>query len=258
MVHEKIDLVAKVSPIIKQAGQILLGYFGTPLAKTEKSLNGRSQGFVTDADIASENYLIEKLGAIIDGAAFIAEESGNSGKSSDYCWVIDPLDGTTNFAHNLSYFCISVALTHKDKPVFGMIYQPMLDELFYAHAGKGAYLNGKPIAVALQSGSKKMVTIGFASLYSKMVGMAAKQDKPFSMRNFGAMALDLAYIACGRLDAGVFDKVKWWDMAAGIILIEEAGGIITDFQGLNTGINSQSCMATSSNQLHEQLLGLLK
>src|SRR5688572_18903690 len=137
MIHKNDDLALRIAPIIRHAGSILLTHFTTKLTRTDK---GYDQGFVTQADIESEKYLITALKAIMPDAAIFAEESGQSTTNSDYCWVIDPLDGTTNFACGLNYWCISVALTYKNKPVFGMIYQPLLNELFYAQEGKGAFL----------------------------------------------------------------------------------------------------------------------
>src|SRR5262249_33106562 len=139
MRYEAIDITTKVEPIVKHAGHLLLSQFRKPITwhtKADKSI-------VTEIDVASETLLKRELTAVIPEAAFWAEESGKQG-NADYFWVIDPLDGTTNYAHGLPYFCISVALTYKNVPIWGCVYQPVLDEFFYAHKSKGAFLNGKP------------------------------------------------------------------------------------------------------------------
>ena len=139
-----VDLLSRVEPIVKQAGDILRSYFTQARSLKRQVKNGA--GFVTEADLASEKFLIEKLSQVLPQADFCAEESGVSG-NGDYCWVIDPLDGTTNFAHGVPHFCISVALAYKNQSICGAIYQPLLDEFFWAEQGKGAWLNGKKIEV---------------------------------------------------------------------------------------------------------------
>lgn len=232
--HKELDLVGLVTPIIKSAGTILLSHFNTSLERKEKA---GDHGFVTKADLESEGYLIKHLQPLIPEAAFFAEESGKRGNTAQgYCWVIDPLDGTTNFAHGLPYFCISVALTQNNVPVFGMIYQPITDELFYATQGNGAYLNGKPLAVSQSSFDKSVIALGLP--YAKddtfdylLQRTLAIGRQVYAIRHLGAVALDAAYVAAGVLDGMFFEELGWWDVAAGMLIIEEAGGLVTDFQG---------------------------
>ena len=136
------NLLGHVDPLVRQAGRILLDYFHKPLKRYDK----KNAGFATDADLASESFLLKSLAPIIPDVSFCAEESGLTA-GNDYQWVIDPLDGTTNFASGIPYFCVSVALTYKGNPIFGVIYSPITDEFFYAETGKGAFCNNLPIHV---------------------------------------------------------------------------------------------------------------
>jgi myo-inositol-1(or 4)-monophosphatase len=259
MLHEKQELIKQVAPIIREAGNIVLSYFQQKLEWYKKD----GQGFATQADLASEEYLISKLKSLIPGASFIAEESGGSAIESDYCWVIDPLDGTTNFAHGLSYFCISVALTYKNEPVFGVIYQPTQQELFYAQKGTGAWLNDKRLRVSELPLEKSLMGLGH--VYPKGKGQNPLQEsmkaivkQVYAIRHFGAAALDIAHVAAGRLDGSVFTRLKWWDAAAGIVILSEAGGFISDFQGKHYDSKSQSFIGINTLESHEKLINLLK
>ncbi len=243
--------------IVKEAGRILLSYFHQPL-----SLNAKDQdGFVTEADIASEKYLIEQLGLLLPQASFQAEESGKVG-SGEYCWVIDPLDGTSNFAHQIPYFCISVALTYHDKPIIGVIYQPVMNEFFYAQKGAGTYLNGQKLEdIASKNQEWSMIAVGFPYEKKKqfvdLLGAAQRiLPETYSFRCFGAAALDLAYVAAGRLNGAISEGLKWWDVAAGIVLIEEAGGRATDFRGQEITPSYVSFVA-ANRPMHEKLIQLL-
>lgn len=256
MLNEQIT--QKIESTIKKAGSILLSHFRKPLHWHEK----KNQGFVTEADLASEKFLIDELGKILPDASFITEEEGKKGNQlADYTWVIDPLDGTTNFAHGLSYFCISVALTYKGKPIFAVIYQPLLDEYFTAQAGKGALLNGVPVAVTKTSYSKSFIAIGvpyakdarFAEIIHALDIIA---PETFGFRHMGAAALDLAYVACGRFDGVVFENLKWWDVAAGILILKEAGAAVTDFSGKEVD-EQYVTFCAASDKLHAHLLKVI-
>lgn len=248
----------RLETIIKKAGKILLSYFGTQLSWNEKE----RFGFVTEADLASEKFLIEELGKLLPEAAFFAEESGQSG-SGDYCWVIDPLDGTTNFAHQVPYFCISVALTYKERPIIAAIYQPLTDEFFYAEQGKGAFLNGSKMSVTGQQElAKSMVVIALPYAKNRQFkdlldDMQRISPKTYAVRYFGAAALDLAFVAAGRLDGAFFEGLSWWDAAAGMVLIEESGGLVTNFDGGKIDPKYRSLVA-ANRYMHEKLLLLLK
>lgn len=220
-----------LEPILRSAGDILLSYYGKDLQIKEKPQNG----FVTQADIASEQYLISALHELLPEASFFAEESGVSG-TSDYCWVIDPLDGTTNFAHGIPYWCISVALTHKNIPIVGAIYVPLQDDYFFAQTGKGAWCNGVAIKVSRpEKLAFALIAIGIPYPNDQRQSIVHLGERiateAYGIRHLGSIALDLANISCGRLDGVVLTGLAWWDVAAGIVLLQEAGGKIGDFEG---------------------------
>ncbi|HZW60977.1 MAG TPA: inositol monophosphatase family protein [Candidatus Babeliales bacterium] len=242
---------------MKSAGQLLLTFFDKPLTRIQKP----NAGIVTEADVVSERYLIEQLSKLMPHAAFFAEESGEHGQG-DYCWVIDPLDGTTNFARGIPYFCISVALTYKGEPIVSAIYQPILKELYSACKGKGAFLNGTKIAVSDVPYEKSALLIGLPytkrAWYMAMIrDIAAVGPETFALRHMGAAALDLAYVAAGRLDGSFFAGLGWWDVAAGMLLVTEAGGMVSDFQGKRVDQNYSSCLAAGP-EVYTRLLPLLK
>lgn len=248
----------KLKSIVRGAGDILLKHFRKPgLEKHYKD----GQGFATQADLESEKYLISKLKELLPGSSICAEESGLEG-DSDYRWVIDPLDGTTNFASGLPMFCVSVALTEKDKPVIGAIYAPIFDEFFFAVAGHGAFCNDSKITLR-KIQSLKDAIVSFAIAEYGRVGRAevveclyALNKKSFAMRRFGALALDLAYCACGRIDSIVSRGYKWWDVAAGIILIQEAGGFVVGQGGSTLTVDDSLCVAGCKSICDEVLQAL--
>jgi len=221
------DLIQQIEPIIKEAGTILVSYF-------QKSFNYKlvDGHYVTDADLKSEQFLKRSLGEILPQASFIAEESGKSG-DSEYCFVIDPLDGTTNFVQGIPYFCISVALTFNNQPILATVYDPLRDEFFFAQRGLGAFLNGNKINI---SNKRRFSDCCIATNISYLIkdinqlsGLLKVRNNALTMRVMGSAALDQAYVACGRLDGAFFNELKWWDVAAGMLLIGESGGIVTDF-----------------------------
>lgn len=260
MMHTERDLALDVAPIIRGAGRLLLSYYQKQLHRHEKE---GDQGFVTEADLASERYLIDALKIVVPQADFFAEESGKSGSSHDYCWVIDPLDGTTNFAHGLPYFCISVALTYQNQPVFGMIYQPLLDQLWHGQLGKGAYLNGIPVVAKSVAFEKSIIAIGLP--YIKKEAYASVLENTWSIarqvyaiRHFGAVALDIANVASSRLDGVVFANLGWWDVAAGMVLVTESGGSVSDFQGQPVGPDYKTFIAAGDPEVYQKLLNIMK
>lgn len=214
-----------VEQAVRESGKILLSYFNTALERHHKN----DGSFATDADLASEKYLLEALSKIVPQAGFYAEESGIT-DPSEYMWVIDPLDGTTNFAQGIPYFCIAVALTRNDERVLGVVYQPCIDELFYATKGHGATLNGTMIKVSdKQDFSQAVIGCSLShsidhKLYSSI---SLLQPKVYSVRLMGASALDIAYCAAGRFDGVFFGELCWWDIAAGSLVLEEAGGQVS-------------------------------
>jgi len=253
------QLLKTVEPIVRNAGDILLSYFGNDDLKREEK---EGKGSVTEADMHSERYLIAELTKAFPETSFIAEESGESGQG-EYCWVIDPLDGTTNFERGLPYFCISVALTYKGAPLFGIVYQPLLNELFHAYKGKGAFCNGKRLQVTSKQaleGSVLVIGLPYAKTERYQQLVRSLQDlavQVYAFRFFGAAALDLAYVACAGLEGVLFVDLGWWDVAAGMLLVQESGGLVTDFEGSEVTSSFTSLIAAGK-PVHEKLKKVLK
>jgi myo-inositol-1(or 4)-monophosphatase len=192
--------------------------------------------FVTETDQAAEASIIEVLKTAYPDHAILAEESGSSG-NSDYEWVIDPIDGTTNFIHGNPHYAISIALRVHGVVQQALVYNPSTNELFTASKGEGAYLNNRRIRVSRRHKPNELL-VGFAfpsgptegsqEIKRKMLELC---DRAAGIRKSGSAVLDLAYIACGRLDGYMCFGLKPWDLAAGILLVSEAGGLVTDPQG---------------------------
>lgn len=235
-----------LEPIMKKAGEILLSHFKRPLFVHRK----KDDSIVTDADLASERFLQTELSKLLPEAALYAEESGHRG-NGPYCFVIDPLDGTTNFARGIGYFCVSVSLTYQREPVVGAIYQPLQDDYFVAIKGGGMHLNGVPLRLGSIDLASSMVVISLpyqGPYRTKLLRYAqAIIPKTCSFRSLGASALDLANIAAGRIDGIFLADHAWWDVAAGSLLITEAGGLITDFSGKPLTSDFKTCIAGSKN-----------
>ncbi len=244
--------IEKLHIIVKNAGDILMGFYQTQLDRYHKE----DGSFATQADHASEKYLIEELSKMIPGAGFYTEETGIIDGTSEYSWVIDPLDGTTNFAAGIPYFCVSVALTCHNEPVVGCIYNPMTRELFYAEKGKGAYCNGNRLAASNIKESKRAI-LAIECAEEDFAVVTSVWDFSSSIRLCGASALDIAYCAAGRYDAVILTQFKWWDIAAGIILIKEAHGFIVTFEDKVPDFSSKSIVAGNL-FLVDQYLELIK
>jgi len=200
----------------EKASKILIRDFGE-IEKLQVSEKGPSD-FVTNSDLKTEKIIIEELSKGRPDYSIISEESGvKNNKDSKNTWIIDPIDGTINFLHGVPHFATSMALKHNNEIVSGLIFDPIKNEMFYAEKNNGAYLNNKRIRVSKKNDMKECLFATSGVIEKKM---------EFSYRKSGSAALDMAYIACGRYD-GYFQKnLNLWDIAAGLILVEEAGGII--------------------------------
>ena len=238
---------------------------GTYLRNEQKKLRQNDieqkgvHDFVSYVDKTSEKFLVENLQKIFPQASFIVEENTIKQEKSDYYWIIDPLDGTTNFIHNFSPFAISVALMHKNEIIAGIVYEVGNNEMFYAIKEKGSYLNNKKIKVGKAGKlSESIIATGFPYYdYSKLDGFMNALEYfvkyTHGVRRFGTAATDLAYIACGRFDAYFEYSLHAWDVAAGSLLVQEAGGIISDFAGKNNFIFGKEIIATNKLIYHEFL-----
>ncbi len=248
MIPDTIKL--ELTALMKEAGKLLLFYWNKKNLKIDKK---GDKTLVTEADLASEKFLIDSLQKLFPIADFLTEESGAFGSNkSGYCWVIDPLDGTRNFAFHIPYFCISVALTYKDRPIIGAIYNPIVDELFYAQEGTGAWCNDIPLRVSTPpSFTESFIAFGLSytrsPAYRLPVIKAAQKlvGTVVAVRHMGAVALDMANVAIGRFDGLMCISLCWWDVAAGTIIIEEAGGKVREINGSRLGPHFTSCIAGS-------------
>ena len=186
--------------------------------------------FVTNIDREVEEYLQEALLALVPGSQMIGEEKENGALTDAPTWIVDPVDGTTNLIHDYRCSAVSIALCENRKPVTGLIWQPYMKEMFYAEAGKGATLNGKPIHVSEHPFDKALVAFGTSPYHAELAEKTMRIALAFlhscaDIRRSGSAALDLAYLACGRHDAYFELTLKPWDYAAGSLIVQEAGGI---------------------------------
>jgi len=244
----------------REAGRILAERFGRI---TEVSHKGEID-LVTEADLASERFIIERIRNYYPRHAILAEESGPSDageRRSDYVWIVDPLDGTTNYAHGYPVFAVSIALEHQGEILLGVVYDPMRDELFAAERGAGATLNGRRIRVSdVEDLNKAMLCTGFPYDVRER-GEFVRHFRNFIMtaqavRRDGSAALDLAYVASGRFDGFWEEGLNPWDVAAGALLVEEAGGRVTDYQGRPFSIYRAPVLA-SNGLVHEAMMRVL-
>jgi len=196
-----------------------------------------SHNFVSYVDKTSEKMIVEKLSVLLPESGFIAEEGTSDKKGDVYNWVIDPLDGTTNFIHGLPPYAISIALIENEEIVIGVIFEVCLEECFYAWKGSKSYLNGEEIKVSpAKSVNDSLIATGFPYYdYSRMQGFLKTLDYFFKnshgVRRIGSAATDLAYVACGRFDVFYEYSLHPWDVAAGVLILKQAGGEVTDFKG---------------------------
>lgn len=231
------------------------------LQVTEK----RPNDFVTDVDQAAEQAIIEILLKAYPDHAIMGEESGASANlhdESEYVWIIDPIDGTTNFIHGFPQYCVSIALQHNGVITQGVIFDPNRNDLFTATKGSGAYLNDKRLRVTKHDKiSQALISTGFGSGDAKAMDEFMKMyrimlEKAQGVRRPGSAALDLAWVAAGRID-GFFEKgLKPWDMAAGALMVAEAGGIVADFTGESDYLKNGNVIAASP-RIFGQMVTLL-
>lgn len=220
------------------------------------------KNLVTEIDQESERIIVEYLLARFPSHMILAEENEYTGMSSPYRWVIDPLDGTTNYAHGFPWFCVSIALEHLGEPIVGVIYNPMTNELFTASKGEGAFLNGVPLRVSSRFPlSGALLGTGFpydcaTDSDNNFAPFIAFQKRARGIRRAGAAALDLAYVAAGRLDGFWELKLKPWDVSAGTLLVQEAGGMVTTFDGSPYQTTNHRIVA-SNGLIHNEMITVL-
>jgi myo-inositol-1(or 4)-monophosphatase len=232
-----VGILENAKPIVRDTG-IWIQSMVNQIGESDIQYKGTND-LVSFVDQTAEIRLKEGLLAILPEAGFVAEESASdySEVGDGYYWVIDPLDGTTNFLHRLPIYAVSVGLIYNKQPILGLIYEPNRDELFYAAKGHGAYLNNQVIQVSQQAlMSKSLLATGvpyydFSYQDRYLALLKELMRTSHGLRRMGAAAIDLAYMACGRFEGFFEANLKPWDVAAGKIIIEEAGGRVTNFSG---------------------------
>ena len=241
-ISSNLNLIIKA---VEKASKFVIRDFGE-IEKLQVSKKG-PRDFVTKTDKIVEKILIEELSKSKKNYSFITEESGKiNNKDKENVWIIDPIDGTTNFLHGIPHFAICVALKSKEQIISGLIFDPIKDEMFFAEKNKGAFLNNKRLRVSNKSSLDDCL---FSSNH------AGVKFSDLNMRYSGCSALDLAYVASGRLDGFFQNKINLWDIAAGCLMVEEAGGVVNDINRFNS--NNIDIKASSST-INDKMLKNLK
>lgn len=218
---------------------------------------------VTEMDRRSEDYLIGQVRAHFPEHAIVSEEAGSLAGLESSCWYIDPLDGTMNYAHGIPIFCVSIGYAEAGQMRLGVVYDPMQDECFAAERGRGAWLNGSPIQVSSQTElNQAFLVTGFPydirqTSFNNIELFGRLLLRAQSVRRLGSAALDLGYIAAGRFDGYWEIRLKPWDLAAGALIVEEAGGLVTAFNGAPDYLQPPYGIVVSNPQLHPLLLAAL-
>ena len=221
--------------------------------------------FVTEVDRAAEEAIISTLLSAYPGHGILAEESGqeHGAKNSDYVWIIDPLDGTTNFVHGVPCYCISIALVDGTEPLLGVVHEVTRDERFTAWKNGGAYLNGAPIRVSPRKELQESLLatgfpyddFGYEAEYMDLLRELMHRTR--GIRRLGSAAADLAYVACGRFEAFYEYGLNSWDVAAGVLLVREAGGKVSGFAPSKDPVFDEEIVATNS-AIHDELLEVIE
>lgn len=243
-----------IEPIIREAGALLMSYLRRRIGYEYKG----DVDLVTEADRASEKFISERLRSRWPDFGILGEEGTRSDMAAEYRWLVDPLDGTTNFAHGYPVFCISIALVRGEDLLAGFLYDPTRDEFFAAEHGAGAKLNGQAMHVSkTKTLSESLLGTGFPShkrhknpnvhFYHQLT------LRSHGLRRAGSAALDLANVACGRYDGFWEFNLNPWDTAAGVLLVREAGGMVTRFDGSPFLLNSREVLASNA-IIHQELM----
>jgi myo-inositol-1(or 4)-monophosphatase len=242
-----------------RAGDVLSALWG----KTHHVEKKGTIDLVTEADLASEEAILQIIKTAFPNHTILAEERGVTLGTDQYEWIIDPLDGTTNYAHHLPEFAISIALAREGEMVFGLILSPVMGEFFCAARGQGAEFNGRPIHVSdTKSVAESLLVTGFPyDLPPVIRALMTRLERCVlaarGVRRLGSAAMDLCYVACGRFDGFWEQNLAPWDTAAGMLIVQEAGGRVTDFSDEPFGIEKKEILATNGH-IHKEMTTLLR
>ena len=245
----------------RKASKILIRDFGE-IENLQVSLKGPGD-FVSAADKKVEKILIEELQKARPDYSILSEEIGLIDNDKSFKWIIDPIDGTANFLHGIPHFAISIGLEHDKEIICGIIYDPIKDEMFVAEKGNGSYLNNQRMRVSSRSKLKDcMIFTGGPKIASEDRQLSLKEYNNFAstvlvpIRKLGSAALDMAYVAAGRCDGFWQRNLNYWDIAAGIILVKESGGFVTDFDGENDYVENKTILVTNS-KINKEMIEVL-
>ena len=248
----------------RKAAKILIRDFGE-VEKLQVSLKGPAD-FVTVSDKKVEKILIDELQRARPNYSILSEEIGLIKKDEEFKWIIDPIDGTTNFLHGIPHFGISIGLERNKEIICGIIYDPIKDEMFFAEKGNGSYLNNQRMRVSSRSKLMDCIIFTGGPTYKSNdedKRLSLKEYEKFSakvgtpLRKMGSASLDMAYVAAGRCDGFWQRNLNYWDIAAGIILVKEAGGFVMDFNGNDEYIENKNILVTNS-KINEQMIEIFK
>jgi len=261
-------VTAETQSVLELAERLARGAGNIQRERYEGDLEVRTKSasidLVTDVDHACEKLIVDTLQTQRSDDAILAEEgSGDDRPDAEWRWVIDPLDGTINYAHGYPRFCVSIGVEHRGVPTVGVVYDPLLDEMFSAVRGEGAMRNGHAIQVTREGDlGRAMLATGFAydihrAADDNIDHFASFAKTARALRRDGSAALNLCYVACGRFDGFWEIKLHPWDVAAGIVIVEEAGGRTSDFSGANACRSGRKVVASNSH-IHDAMLEILR
>ena len=258
---ENLDTYKKVMfRAADEAGKILLHHFDTDFKISRKKFYN---DLVTEVDKKSETRIIELIRKSFPGHSILSEEAGDLNKNSEFVWIVDPLDGTVNYAHSVPIYSVSIALEIDKTIELGLIYNPVNGEKFYAQRGKGAYLNNKEIRTSATKYLKDALLVtGFPYGAVNNPDHALDHFNNFlrhgvPVRRLGSAALDMCFVACGRFDGFWEVSLNPWDVAAGFVILNEAGGKITNFKGEKYSVYSKQLLATNG-KIHKEMMDVLE
>ena len=252
-IDKRLDMAIRAA---KETGKMLIDNFGKPIKFATKE----DGSLVTHIDLKAEKLIIDLIKMFFPGDRILSEESKPKPSDAPFRWIIDPLDGTHNYIRGINIFGTSIALQYENEITAGIIYMPATNELYITQKGKGAYCNGRKLKVS-KRGLNQATMIYDSSIWqdkkNMLAGLSKTVDKVFNIRMFGSTARSLSYIAEGKVDLEIEFNDKLWDFAAGLLLVEEAGGKVTDFQGKEWGLHTRAYIA-SNGKVHEGVLKIIR